>query len=416
MESIIALEELIKENESIVTLQKRQLADHESGVNKLSRMAEASTENTLEVASELLAKYKSMLEKLLAQDQEELEEKERLLALAERKKYFDAQDSRIKLNPEHSTDKKLEVMRIIGELPDEVQFEDDELFEIAIKSIELSLPELNELSQKLDCIKTEFKSLIKKSELKDMQEMGTIDFLIPVIILHFSLLLSNIKQTIEDKNTKALEKQKQILKQREEKQEKLLQEMMQIEQLEKEKSESEDANNTEEITVVKENELAKEIEDTKEIKIEEEPILEIKELKFSGFPRYQDWWIRELWLSHQAYFALFKWKDIINNLCMTIEQKKAWSIIFDRWVFIKKLLNDKGELAYNYSFAFDSLLLTHAQIEEELENKNIESMELIINEITKKEDFSTTVPFHNTNTPYLKFKKEKLNPKKENSE
>lgn len=40
-------------------------------------------------------------------------------------------------------------------------------------------------------------------------------------------------------------------------------------------------------------------------------------------------------------------------------------------------------------------------------------MESIINEITKKEDFSANVNFHNTSTPYLKFKKEKLKPKKE---
>jgi len=415
MESIIALEELIKENESKVALQKRQLADHESGEHKLSAMAEASTENSLEIASELLAKYKSMLERILAEDQEELEEKERLVILAQKKKYFDAQGSRIKINKEHSSDSKLEVMRIIGELPTDVQFEDEELFEVATKSIELALPDLKELSQKLDSIKKEFQTFVKKSQKKDLQEMGTIDFLIPVIVLHFHVLLSNIKQNIQEKNDLELKKQQDILKQRQEAQEKLLQELMEKEKQEKEnakneENEGEDSQNQEES---KKEEIKKEDEPTVEVKLDEEPLPPIKELVFSGFPKYQDWWIRELWVSHQAYFALYKWKDIINNLCMTMEQKKAWSIIFDRWVFIKKLLNDKGSLAFNYIFAFDSLLISHAEIEEELEKENILSMELIVNEITKKEDFSKNAPFHNTNTPYLKFKQEKLQPKKE---
>lgn len=98
-------------------------------------------------------------------------------------------------------------------------------------------------------------------------------------------------------------------------------------------------------------------------------------------------------------------------MCVTTEQKKAWSIIFDRWVFIKKLLSDKGKLAYHYHFAFDSLLYTYAELEEEIELKNIESMETIINKITAKEDFTKNVSFHKINTSYLQFKTEKINKK-----
>ena len=72
MESIIALEELIKGNEAKVALHKRQLEQHEAGEHKLSRMSQASTENTLEIASDLLTKYQKMLEKLLLEDAEEL--------------------------------------------------------------------------------------------------------------------------------------------------------------------------------------------------------------------------------------------------------------------------------------------------------------------------------------------------------
>ena len=449
MESIIALEELVKENEAKVTLQKRQLADHESGESKLSAMAQASTENSLEIASELLAKYKAMLDQLLAQDQAELEEKERVLAIATRKKYFDAQDSRIKLYKEKSNDQKLEVMRIIGELPTDVQFEDEELFEIATKSLELALPDAKELSQKLQGIQKEFQAL-KKSEDKNIQEMGTIDFLIPIIILHFHILFSNINENIDEINNKALQENQEILNKREEEKERLLNIILEQEKRLKAKEnitpedndESSSAINTDDTKEInielseeesssetsEEVEKPAEIEEpveeiadvdiqqiTKEIaEIDKQPIPEINEVKFAGFPKYQDWWIRELWSSHQAYFALFKWKSIINNLCMSTEQKKAWSIIFDRWVFIKKMLNDKGELAYNYTFAFDSLLATHAQTEEEIDKRNIISMENIVIEITKKEDFTTMAPFHDIDTPYLKFKQKNLLLKKQN--
>lgn len=58
---------------------------------------------------------------------------------------------------------------------------------------------------------------------------------------------------------------------------------------------------------------------------------------------------------------------------------------------------------------------TYGELEEELEIKNIESMEVIINQITKKEDFSKNVDFHNVNTSYLKFKMDKLKSKDKNS-
>ena len=78
MTSIIALENLISENEERVKLQRRQSAEHESGVNKLSRMVKAATETHLDESVELLAKFQFMLEELLKQDQEELEEKQKI--------------------------------------------------------------------------------------------------------------------------------------------------------------------------------------------------------------------------------------------------------------------------------------------------------------------------------------------------
>ncbi|PLY08787.1 MAG: hypothetical protein C0626_13175 [Arcobacter sp.] len=412
MESIIALEALIKENEAKIALHKQQIKNHEAGINKLSRVSFASAENSLEVSTELVEKYKKMLSQLLTMDEKELEEKERLIFLAERKKYFDAQPSRIKLNIEQSNDKKLEVLRIIEELPTDIKFDDKELFEIATKSIEMSLSDLNDISSKLADIRSEFNAIKKHIDEEDLQEIATIDFLLPIVVLHFYILSSNIIQNINEANEKVLQKKEMILKGKtvklaEIKKSLELNEKLLKEKQSEEKRDKEEIKNIESIIKSLNNEFNK---------INEIFIPEVKTKTFSGFPKYQDWWIRELWVSHQAYFALFKWKEIISKLCITTEQKKAWSIIFDRWVFIKKLLNDKGKLAYDYHFAFDSLLSTYAEVEEELDIKNIESMEVIINEITKKEDFTKNVGFHSVNTAYLKFKMEKQKAKDNTSD
>lgn len=364
MESIITLEELIKENEAKVELQQRQLADHVSGEHPLSAMALASTESNLEEATALVEKYKGMLEKLSQLAPEELEEKERLHTAAMRKKYFDAQDSRIKANLEKDNDVKLEVLRIIGELPTEVSFEDEELFEMATKSISLSLPELNELVSKLEEIRRDFSSMTKSDDSRSIQEFATIDFLIPIVILHFYILANNIKENIEEHNEKVEKNQDDLMENSDS------DEMFELEQTGK--------------------------------------------ITFNGFPKFQDWWVRELWVSHQAYFALFSWKSLVNKICMTTEQKKAWSIIFDRWVFLKKLLNDKGELAYNYNFAFDTLLYKYVGVQEELAEERILAVESLIQKMTKEEDFTQVAPFHDTVTPYLKYKLERI--EKQNKE
>ncbi|RXJ88107.1 hypothetical protein [Arcobacter sp. CECT 8985] len=405
MESIIALEELIKENESKVALQQKQIKNHEAGVNKLSRMALASAENALEQATELLEKYNRMLEQLKAVDEEELREKEQLAILNERKKYFDAQPSRIKAKREESTDKKLEVLRIIDELPEDVKFQDEELFEIATKSLELDLSDMDELYNKFEDIKSEFDAIKQQASEEEIQELATIDSLIPIVVLHFHVLKTNILEHIKNENKKASEKQEKLLNEKTQRIEKIKKTIEEQQEL-LAKKQSEDKKNKVEIDEIKTyiKTLNSKLTQTKNIKIPT-PVMQ----KFSGFPKYEDWWIRELWLSHQAYFALYRWKQIINKVCITIEQKKAWSIIFDRWIFIKKLLNDKGKLSYHYHFAFDSLLSTYAELDEEVNKINIESMEKIIKRITEKEDFTKTVHFHDTNTDYLQYKVKKVN-------
>ncbi len=294
MNSIIALEDLIKQNEARVKLQQRQLADHEAGVQKLSRVGKASAETNLDAANELVTKYKGMLEELQKHDIEELEEKQRLEAAIKRKKYFDNQSSRIESHSKASEDEKLEAMMIMDELPAEVNFEDKEKFVIASKSIELSITNHKELFEKLSTIRQDFENLTKNENEANITDLGMLNLQIPILVLHFFILLTNIKENIDKENLAKKEAQKK--------------------------------------------------KDSKE---------EIKEVHFVGFPKYEDWWIHELWGSHQAYFALYKWKSIINNLCATKDQKRAWSDIFDNWIFIKKMLNVKGELAFDFSYAFD---------------------------------------------------------------
>lgn len=363
MNTIIALEELIKQEEEKVKFERKQLSEHESGENKLSRLALASTESKLEETQELLTKHKAMLEELLKQDLEELEEKQRLQAAIERKKYFEQQNMRIKNAKERSDDLKLEAMMIIDELPDEVKFEDEKIFEIANKSMELNLANHSKLNEELVLIQSDFQTLIKTSKDGKITELQMLNYRIPLLVLHFSVFLDALKLNFEIKD-------------------------------------EEDTKENEKKDVKLENKIVQKKEETNEKK-------EIK-TSFIGFPKYEDWWIKELWSSHQAYFALYKFKSIIMNFCKTGEQKRSWERIFDNWIFIKKLLNDKGELAFDYHFALDSLLVKYAQLEEELDNKNLLSMESIIKKITKKEDFTKVVKQHDIITPYLTFKKNKL--------
>jgi len=129
---------------------------------------------------------------------------------------------------------------------------------------------------------------------------------------------------------------------------------------------------------------------------------------FKGLPMFEDWWIEELWLNHQAYFGLYKWKSIIGTLCITTEQKLAWESIFANWVFIKKMLNKKGSLGYELNYAFDELVKFHTKLEEQTDENNLKAMESIIKDITTKEDFSIFKTKHTIVTPYLEFKKEKI--------
>lgn len=343
MKAIVALEELIKEDEAHIKLVKKQLADHESGANKLSNMIRATAETTLEETAERLEKHREKLNELLKLDIQELEKEERLRDAVTRKNYYHYQKIRLKRNMIRSNDEKLEAMHIIDELPEDVGIEDDVLFNIAEKSLKLHLSTIEDVDEKLKEITEDFNNLLSDFPEEDISDLGLLNKQIVVLVLHFSTLVSNIEANLEESSRPP----------------------------------------------------------------------------FPGFPKYEDWWIKELWINHQAYFGLYKWKEIISKLCITTEQKSAWDGMCANWISIKRYLHSKGSLAFNYNYAFDTLMKQHSGLEEELSSANLESMEKLIDTLTQNEDFSQLKSKieHQFVTPYLEFKREKRHykdtPKKE---
>jgi len=332
--------ELIKDLENkIITLTKsialsnKQLEKHKSGKKKLTYMAEASSEANKERNTHLLEEYQKELIKLKSLDQKELNQKEKEKKELEHNNYFKYQEVRIRRNKKKKKKLRKEALLLLSELPQEVQIEDDELYNIALMSLELNLDLHCQVQKALKKIKVEFEELTNDSINDSNQFLLMLNQRIPILILRFSILLHSIKEAI------------------------------------------------------KKNELA----------------------EFKGMPKFEDWWIDELWTSHQAYIALFKWKGIINILCISNEQKRAWDVIFKNWIFVKKLLNTEELDAYSYNCAFDKLMKKYAHLEDEFNESNLNSMKKIVKELTKKEDFSTIKEEHNVMTPYLEFKLSKIN-------
>ncbi|RLA84077.1 MAG: hypothetical protein DRG78_02450 [Epsilonproteobacteria bacterium] len=332
MNAVVAVQELIDQNKKRISILKKQLADNDAGINKMSSMARASSENGLEQSKIALEKNEMILKELQKHDMQELEKEFRLKEAIKRKNYYKYQKVRLKRDIEKGNDQKLEAMMIIDELPTDLNLNDADLFEIAETTIKLDLRIHDELDKELEEIKRDFAELLKNINEEDIGRLGMLQLHIPIITLHLSVLISNIKE------------------------------------------------------IIKEEDLA----------------------PFKGLPKFEDWWIDELWANHQAYFGLYKWKHVISSLCITTEQKKAWGTIFSNWVFMKKALNKKGKLAFDFNFAFDSLMKHHSNLEEELDTNNLKIMEKIVQDITVKEDFHKFHKAHNIITLYLDFKREKL--------
>jgi len=333
MKVIIALEEMIKDNENVIKSIKKQLANHESGESKLSYMGKASAETNLEEAQMQLERDREKLKELLLIDSAELEEKERIKEAIERKNYLSYQKIRLKRDVTKSNDEKIEAMLILDELKDDFYIEDKDLFEITSKVISLNLSIHDDLEKKLTEIRADFTNQLKNIKEENIKELGLLNTKVTIVILHFYVLLQNIRENIEEDELPA----------------------------------------------------------------------------FKGFPKFEDWWIAELWSNHQAYYGLYKWKEIIENLCNTDDQKRAWEVIFSNWLSIKKNLYGKGALAFDYNYAFDATMRKYSEIEEELATVNLKSMESLVGKLVQREDFTKLSEKHKIITNYLLYKREKLN-------
>ncbi|MGB5866319.1 MAG: hypothetical protein WBG69_00440 [Arcobacteraceae bacterium] len=332
MKVIVALEDMIKENEAVIKSIKKQLSKHESGESKLSYMGLASAETNLENAQNQLERHKARLKEFLSQDMSELIEKEKIRDAIERKNYVNYQKIRIKRDVTKSNDEKLEAMLILDELKGDFLIEDRDLFEIASTSISLNLTLHIDLQKKLIEIRTDFENAIKNIKGQNIGSLELLNYRCILSILHFNVLLTNIQENIEEDKLPA----------------------------------------------------------------------------FRGFPKFEDWWIKELWTNHQAYYALYKWKSIISKQCITSDQKRAWEVIFSNWIAIKKIITDKGSLGFEYNYIFDSLIRKYSELEEELATSSLESMAALTKTIIAKEDFTIVPKNHKIITEFVTFKREKL--------
>jgi hypothetical protein len=388
MKTLIALEKLIKTLEVSISVAKAKMLNHESGEEKLTLMVQASIENSLEVNEPLLRKYQILHKELEKYDDLEPIEKDRVVTSIERKKYY------INSKPEYSkdqikrNDKKLEVLMIMDELPDETVLETKELFQMALKSIEHYLY-FDIQEEALGAIKKEFDLLIKDLTDENIKDLGMFHYMIPIIVLHFNLLGANIaynqSKDIEDKKEEVSKEEIEDTKKEEASNEEI------------KDTEKEEASN-EELEKNSDNEIAEKTEE----KIEEKPKEEAK--PFGGFPKFQDWWIGEMWTNHHAYFSLFRWKKEILKMCDSDEQKEGWNLIFHNWILMKVLLFEKGEMAFEYNYAFDTLMAKFANLQEEIDPNKLGISEEEIDQFLKSEDLLSLTDEHSVLTPYLKFK------------
>jgi len=339
--SVIALEKLIEENQQKVNNCRAQLGKIQNNTISVSSLKMASIENTLEQASLNLEKYSKILDAIPQKEKDKQKELLSVQQALKKQSYYKLQKIRIKRNLNLNRNQKLEAMMIIDELPNDINFDDKELLEISDIIIKQNIREVIDIDKKLSEIRDAFN--IKKDKFeedKDLKYFVFLDTYIPIIILHFSYLIEDIKSKITEYN----EEQKD----------------------------------------------------------------ENKKIKFRGLPRFEDWWIEELFINHQAYFGLYKWKMIIKKACINKQQEMIWEKIFNNWLMIKKILNSKEENAFYYNFIFDDLIRTYVGLEEELDNDNLIAMEKIINNIIQKEDFTKMKEIHNNNTIYSQWKIQEL--------
>ncbi|MGE4457557.1 MAG: hypothetical protein AB7E13_11535 [Arcobacteraceae bacterium] len=345
MKTIIVLKNLISETEAKVKLFKRQLSEHESGINRLSRVIKASTETNLLEGTQKLETYSQMLKDAISYIPKDDEYVQELENAVKKQQAYNIKQLRLKkidyiLIP---SDKKLESMKIFDEFDLQDNITEDNAFEIFISINGVEDEKVEEYKGLFKEINKDFNGMLKSiNKNEDIYDLGILNYKIVLFIVNFHILTNSIKELLTPKVEESSDNQ-------------------------------------------------------------EKP-----KTNFKGYPKYEDWWIDELCKNPEAYLALYKWKSIIGSLCVTSTNKLKWEKIFKQWIFIKTLLNTKKERAYPYQYAFDMLLKKYCDLEEELEDENIEALENIIHTVILKEDMTSITKGHHLVTAYLKYKKDKL--------
>ena len=198
MNAIIAVQDLIKQNQSRIKILKHQLKEHEEGTSKLSPMAKASTEMGLEKSVEALEKNELILKELQKRDLMDIEKEALLKEAIVKRNYYKYQKIRLKRDLVMPNDQKLEAMMIVDELPHDVDIEDEEIFAIAEATINLNLRVHSELYEELVEIKKDWKEILKDVDDESIDKLGMLNVHIPILVLHLSVLVSNIKENIEE--------------------------------------------------------------------------------------------------------------------------------------------------------------------------------------------------------------------------
>ncbi len=346
--SIYALEKLLKEYESNIANASKQLKDLDSGKITLSPLKVASVENTLEFSTAEYEKYKAIYDAIPEKEKEDFRNLQAVQELLAKQSYYKLQKIRLKRNLNLKRNQRLEAMMVLDELPEDVHFEDAQLIEVTNIIIKYNARESVELIAELGIIREEFdKRLEALKDKEDLKHFNFLDTYIPIIVLHFSSLVKSIEETI-----------------------------------------------------ILHNEKAQETEGEKE----PTPLI-----NFNGFPKYEDWWFEELFQNHQAYFALYLWKEDIKEICMSEQQKGLWEKIFSNWLMIKKILNAKEENAFDYNFIFDDMIKKYSKVEEELDSTILEKNEKTLSNQMKRIDINKFKKEHESTTLYKNWKNNKSN-------
>lgn len=332
MNSIIALEKIIKDLEVRIAIAKGQLARHNSGEERLSLMAEASADNSLEKHTPLLEEYRGLMTQLEKFEKSDSYEHRRLRSAVERKKYYKYNKKKVKKQKLRENDERIEAVMIIDELPEEIILESEELFEMSTKNMHQYLVFPEDSKSELIEIQEEFNSLIKSFTDENIKSLELLNYMIPILIFHFKIFMNNI---LDSKNSETEEKTTEI----------------------------------------------------------------------NFFPKYHDWWINELWESHLSYFALMKWKNYVAESCFEKKQEKAWTILFNHWIFVKTLVSEKSELAFEYQYIFDSLLYKYVNLESELDKKTVKQSKKEMQLTIQDGNFLSNDSEPTVMTPYINYRK-----------